>query len=83
MAGNPKTNETVPGTGKSEADAARPVPMTPRPDAGPGDGEGVEPPDAAEAAGTKRKSGVGEGSKPEGGAVAPDDLNTENDGGAV
>jgi hypothetical protein len=83
MSGSPKTGDDNLSTGASEAEAARPVPFRPGREGHPGKGgkQGDDgQPDAAEAAGTKRKSGDHEPA-PEPGAVRTSDLNTENDDG--
>jgi hypothetical protein len=82
MPGSHKPKNTMSGAGESEADAAREVPFEKNAGAGPASGssEGGKP-DAAEAAGTKRKSG-GDREDAPAGATATPDLTTENDDGA-
>jgi hypothetical protein len=81
MPGSDKPKNTLPGAGESEADAAREVPFEKNPGAGPAGGYSKGAPDAAEAAGTKRKSGE-EKEKAPPGATSPADLTTEKDDGA-
>lgn len=82
MPGADKPNNAMTGTGQSETDAARAVRFEDKPGAGPDthplkDGA----PDAAEVAGTKRKTG-GEPEKAPPGATSPENLTTESDDGA-
>ncbi len=82
--GSPKTDNALPGAGKSEADAVRPVRLEKRPDAGPDKagatgGAGGGPGAGRSNGGRENDHDAG---KPASGAIAPDDLNTENDDGA-
>lgn len=82
MPGADKPNNAMPGTGQSEADAAREVPFQNKPGAGPDKHPSKDrAPDAAEAAGTKRNRG-GESEKAPPGATSPENLTTESDDGA-
>ncbi|MFC7053990.1 hypothetical protein ACFQI3_14950 [Hansschlegelia quercus] len=82
MPGFDKPKNTLPGAGESEADAAHEVQFEKSSGAGPEGGSSKgDAPDAAEAGGTKRKSGE-EKEKAPPGATSPADLTTENDDGA-
>ncbi|GLK66929.1 hypothetical protein GCM10008179_05670 [Hansschlegelia plantiphila] len=84
--GSPKTDNALPGAGKSEADAAHPVRLEKRPDAGPDKAGATGGAGDAPGAGDARSKGDRENDhdagKPAPGAIAPGDLNTENDDGA-
>ncbi len=77
----PQSDRTL-ADGVSEADAVRPIPFEQDAKDGPGEGgRGDEPPDAAELAGTKRKSGGRSGERSTPGVTPVDELNGENDDG--